>query len=321
MNTAIALAVFNRPDITESVFEAIAQARPSRLFVFADGPRSPAEAELCERARAVVEEVDWDCDVKYDYSDENLGCKRRITSGIDWVFSHVDEAIILEDDCVPDPTFFPFCAAMLARYRDDPRIMMITGSNYVDHWKEDRQSYHLSHLGSVWGWASWKRAWDFYDVAMAAWGNDDIKAQIRDLIANEEIYQFQSGRFDRLHADVDDRHCWDLQWIHTRLVQSGLTVVPALNLISNRGNTDGRGLPAEHPLANLPVSPVSFPLVEPPAVAVDRAYDEQHVRRQVEWWDLQARRREQERVRSRSMHRRVARKLRRVPSLVSKKDS
>jgi hypothetical protein len=280
LNTAVGLCIFDRPDTTELVFQAIARAKPKKLFVFADGPRSPAEAEVCESARAVTRKVSWDCDVKYDYSEENLGCALRTASGIDWVFSEVDEAIILDDDCIPDPTFFPFCEAMLERYRDDPRVMMVTGSNYLQHWKDDRQSYHFSHFGSVWGWASWKRSWEYYDLTMAAWSDEDVKARIRDLLSDDEVFTYQARRFDWRNSDpAARRHSWDLPWVFARLAQGGLSVVPSVNLITNVGNTEGRGIAPDHPIAHLRSASMSSPLRFQPEVEVDRDYDKLHVQR------------------------------------------
>ena len=212
LNTPVILSIFNRPESTGRVFEAIAQAKPRQLFVFADGPRSAADADLCAQARAVVEKVDWACDVKYHYSETNLGARECYKSGVDWAFSEVDEGIVLDDDCVPDPTFFVFSEDMLERYRHDPRVMMVCGTNYLGHWKEDRQSYHFSHFGSVWGWASWKRAWAFYDASMSAWGDENVKERIRDLLANDEVFALQARRFDRLYGEPQDRHSWDLPW-------------------------------------------------------------------------------------------------------------
>jgi len=309
LSTPVALSVFNRPSTTERVFKAIAQARPRQLFVFADGPRSPDDARLCAHALAVVDNVDWECDVRYDVSAQNLGARRRYASGVDWVFSHVDEAIILDDDCLPDPTFFPFCEAMLERHRDDPRVMMVCGTNYLQRWKDDQQSYHFSHFGSVWGWATWKRAWELYDVEMKRWADAEVKQRIRDLLDDDEVFESQARRFDRLTADTEDRHSWDLPWSLARLAHGGLTVVPAVSLVVNLGNADGRGLPLDHPLATIPVAPMRFPLQEPAAVAVDREYDKLHIRRIFEWWEHQSELREQSRLRSRSAHRRVARKL------------
>jgi hypothetical protein len=288
LKTPVALVVFNRPHLTELVFRTIARARPRLLFVVADGPRSSEEAELCRQTRAVVERVDWDCDVRINFSDVNLGPRRRCSSGFDWVFSQVESAILLEDDCVPDPTFFRFCEEMLECYRDDRRVMMITGSNYLRTWKADTQSYHFSYFGSPWGWASWRRAWAFYDDLMKAWGDEDVKRRIRDFLADDECFTFQAPRFDAVYADAGGRRSWDLRWHFARLAQGGLTVVPAVNLISNRGCLGGTSLPPTHPLANLPTAPITFPLWPPTSVAVDHLYDKQHVRRIYEWYRLQA---------------------------------
>lgn len=279
LDTPVVLTIFNRPDLTELVFQAIARARPRRLFVLADGPRSPDEVELCERTRAVARKVDWDCDLRVDVSDVNLGCRRRCASGFDWVFSQVDTAIFLDDDCVPDPTFFPFCEVMLDHYREDTRMMMITGSNYLGTWKADTQGYHFSYFGSPWGWASWKRAWNFYDVTMRAWGDQENHARIRDVLADEECFALQAGRFSSIYENPADRHSWDLPWSLARLLQSGLTIVPAVNLISNIGCLGGSTLTATHPIANLPTAPMSFPIRFHASVAVDRLYDKRHMRR------------------------------------------
>ncbi len=285
VRSPIALSVFNRPESTERVMETIRAARPKQLFVFADGPRTDEEAGLCTQARTLVENVDWDCEAKYDYSQSNLGARRRYASGVDWVFSHVEDAIVLDDDCVADPTFFTFCDQMLEQYRDDPRIMMVCGTNYLGQWKSDRQSYHFSYFGAVWGWATWRRAWKLYDGSMDAWGDEEVREGIRALLEDEELYALQARRFDRLYHETQDRHSWDLPWSLTRLAHGGLTVMPSVNLVQNLGNTDGRGLPPEHPLANLAVGSLAFPLRPPRALRVDREYDRLHMRRIFEWWE------------------------------------
>jgi hypothetical protein len=306
LETAVALSVFDRPDTTRRVFAAIAAARPRRLFVFADGPRSPEEARRCELALAETTAVDWDCDVQWDVADENLGARLRYSSGVDWVFSEVDEAIVLDDDCLPDPTFFRFCEELLDRYRHDPRVMMVCGTNYLERWQDDRQSYHFSCYGGVWGWATWKRAWHLYDRTLSDWGDEQIRARVQAFVADEEHYAIQAARFDRLYADPTDRHSWDLPWLLTRLSHEGLTVVPAVNLVENLGNTDGRGLPPAHPLARLPMGALLPPLRPPAQVAPDREYDRRHIRRIIDWWDEQARRAQAARP---SRARRVARRL------------
>jgi hypothetical protein len=296
--------MFDRPELTKRVLHSIAEARPRDLFIFADGPRSPEEAELCAQAREITQRVDWDCNVHYNFSDSNMGTRHRMASGISWVFSQVEEAIILEDDCIPHPSFFVFCEEMLERYRTDERVLMVSGANYLERWKQDRQSYHFSHFGATYGWATWRRAWRYYDVNMAAWADAEVKARVRDLLADEEVFAFQASRFDRRYADTDGKKSWDIPWIFGRLAQAGLAVVPAGNLVTNVGNVPGRGNPPDHPLSNLRISPMSFPLRPPSCIGVDREYDRLHVRRIYKWWDLQRQ------APSRALHQRLARKLR-----------
>src|SRR5437868_7090749 len=158
--TPVALIIFRRPQFTEQVFQALARVQPRQLFVIADGPRPDVEgeAELCRATRAIIDRVDWQCEVIKNYLETNLGCGRRPATGISWVFDQVEEAIILEDDCVPGPSFFPFCEELLARYRDDERIMHIAGSTYEHGLLPTPYSYCFSHFNGAWGWASWRRA-------------------------------------------------------------------------------------------------------------------------------------------------------------------
>src|SRR5687767_13684909 len=164
--TPVALLVFNRPQATARVFEAVARARPPRLLVVADGPRAdrPDDGELCHQTRAIIERVDWPCEVMKDYSDTNLGCRKRVSSGLDWVFSNVADAIILEDDCLPEPSFFPFCEELLERYRDDERVAMIRAGNFLEGRRVASTSYYFSRWFHIWGWATWARAWKHNDV-------------------------------------------------------------------------------------------------------------------------------------------------------------
>src|SRR5512139_3287315 len=171
LKTPVAFIIFNRPDTAERVFAEIAKARPPKLLVVADGPRAnrSGEAEKCAATRAIIDRVDWDCEVLTNFSDTNLGCKNRVSSGIDWVFEQVPEAIILEDDCLPHPTFFRFCEELLERYRDDERIGMISGDNFQLGQKRTDASYYFSRYNHIWGWASWRRAWRHYDREASAW--------------------------------------------------------------------------------------------------------------------------------------------------------
>ena len=159
LKTPVAFIIFNRPSLTQIVFNTIRQAKPKQLFVIADGARFPEEKEKCQQARDIIRQVDWDCEVLANYSDVNLGCGKRISSGISWVFEHVEAAIILEDDCLPHLSFFRYCENLLDYYRDDERVMAIGGDNFQDGNKKTPYSYYFSKYPHVWGWATWRRAW------------------------------------------------------------------------------------------------------------------------------------------------------------------
>ena len=165
MKTPVLFLVFNRPDTTKQVFEAIRQAQPPRLYIASDGHRSDREGEW-EKVKTVrdyvVNNIDWDCEVKTLFREKNLGCRIAVSTAISWFFENEEQGIILEDDCFPDQSFFPFCEELLWKYQDDKRIMMITGTNSLGTWKSELQSYHFSIYGSIWGWATWKRAWNLY---------------------------------------------------------------------------------------------------------------------------------------------------------------
>jgi hypothetical protein len=275
MKTPVAFFIFRRPDTTEKVFEAIRQAKPSKLFVVADGPRPdrPGEAEKCTATRALIERVDWDCEVIKNYSDVNLSARIRVSSGLDWVFEMVEEAIILEDDCLPNPSFFPFCETLLDWYREDKRIMMISGNNVLGEWKSDSQSYHFSYYGSIWGWASWRRAWQYYDVDIKLWQNPEARKKIKDILANNYQYQVRAKNFDDAYSKKVD--AWDYQWSFARLLQSGLSIVPCVNLISNIGfGEDATNTKSANSIvANLKTENIEFPLKFNTITVADRKYD------------------------------------------------
>lgn len=171
LNTPVAFIIFNRPDTTRRVFEMIRQAQPPKLLVIADGAREnhPSDRQNCAAAKGIIAEVDWDCEVTTNYSDRNLGCRDRLASGLNWVFEQVPEAIILEDDCLPHSSFFRFCEEMLLKYRNDNRIMHIGGNNFQMQKSRTNDSYYFSRYNHCWGWASWGRAWQHYDVDMKLW--------------------------------------------------------------------------------------------------------------------------------------------------------
>jgi hypothetical protein len=273
LQTPVAFLIFNRPDVTARVFAEIARARPRKLLVVADGARTdrPGEREACENTRAIVERVDWDCEVLTNFSEVNLGCRRRVSSGITWVFEQVEEAIIIEDDCLPDPTFFKFCEELLARFREDERVMMLSGDNFQFGQKRTPYSYYFSRMMHVWGWASWRRAWQHYDVEMKLWAGLRDTQWLLDLLGDEEAAAFWRDVFDRTAAGHDT---WDFQWVFACWAQHGLSALPERNLVTNIGFGAGAThTHAETRAANIPAVALEFPLRHPPHVVREREAD------------------------------------------------
>ena len=270
LKTPITLLIFNRPDTTEKVFEAIRQARPQKLFVIADGPRldKPGEAEKCAATRAIIERVDWECEVFKNYSDVNLGCGKRPATGISWVFEQVEEAIILEDDCLPHPTFFRFCEELLEKYRDESQVLSICGSNYK--MGNQSYSYYFSRYFICWGWATWRRAWYNFDFEMKRLPGLLEKGWLEEFLGDPKVAQLWHKNFQKVYC-ASPIHIWDYQWQFAAWLQNGLFIRPNANLISNLGF----GAEATHTIdnysyyASLPFKPISFPLEHPQTIVRD----------------------------------------------------
>jgi len=235
LKTAVAFFVFNRPDVTRQVFERIRSARPPILLLVADGPRPayPEDIECCTAVRDIVNQVDWSCTVYKEFSERNLGCRRRVSSGLDWVFSQVSEAIILEDDCLPNPTFFRFCEELLERYRDDERVMHIGGCNFQGGQKHGDASYYFSRYNHIWGWASWNRAWRHYNVAMPSFPKFENAGKIKDIFDDKAIQRYWLDIFKRVYSG--SLLTWDYQWTYAMWQQNRLAILPNQNLVTNIG--------------------------------------------------------------------------------------
>lgn len=275
MNTAVVLIVFNRPQRAERVLECIRQAKPSKLFVIADGARlnRPGEAQQCEATRAIFDRVDWDCTVLKNFSDINLGCKRRIASGLDWVFEQVEDAIILEDDCLPDPNFFSFCDTLLEHYRNDTRIMMVSGNNFQFDRPQSPYDYYFSRYALIWGWATWRRAWQKFDVQMKHWRPLRDRGWLKELFDDAEAVRYWTELFDRVEQCEFD--CWAPAWMYSCWIENGLSIAPARNLVSNIGfeQTATNTTDANSPFANTPTQSIHLPLKHPPLMIRDAEAD------------------------------------------------
>ena len=266
LTTPVALLIFNRPDTTARVFEAIRQAKPPKLLVVADGPRAdkPDDIEKCKAARAIVEGVDWDCEVLKNYSDLNLGCGKRPATGITWVFEQVEETIILEDDCLPHPSFFRFCQDLLDYYRNDQRIMAISGDNFQFGRKRTEYSYYFSRYNHIWGWASWRRAWKYFDYDLKLWPKIRKENWITSILENRKVVKYWTKNFQRTYEG--DTTVWDYRWTFACWIQNGLTILPNVNLVSNIGFGEDatHTIASKSRVANLPVKEMNFPLKHPP---------------------------------------------------------
>jgi hypothetical protein len=276
LTTPVALFVFNRPETTQKVFSAIAAYKPARLFLIADGPRAEkaGEKEACEQVREVLSHVDWPCEVETNFAADNLGCQERIISGIDWVFTHVDEAIFLEDDCLPDPSFFRFCQVLLEKYRGDSRVAAISGTNLVEQYTPPEASYFFSQLGGNWGWATWKSEWQHYDRHLKDWPELKRQKMLSDIFDEPEAVAYWTTIFDDMFQNKG-RNTWDYQWLYTQLKNNALTVVPYVNLVVNIGFGEGATHTSRQD-SRFPISatPMEFPLKHPkssvPARTIDR---------------------------------------------------
>ncbi|MGA8088995.1 MAG: hypothetical protein WCA10_17100 [Terracidiphilus sp.] len=263
----VVLIVFNRPEPTRRVFEAIAKARPSRLLVIADGPRLDrrGESDRCADVRQIVSSVDWPCKVVTNFAAENMGCRRRVISGLNWVFSLVEEAIILEDDCLPDQSFFRYCTELLARYRENRQIGMIAGFNFEGSFRHP-SSYYFSSLVPIWGWATWRRSWQQYEEEMKGWPEARRSGMLRRLFPDGRVVAYWEKMFDGM-VDGTGPNTWDYQWVYTSWTRNWLNIVPATNLIQNIGfGDDATHTRKSDPLATIRADTMHFPLRHPSTI-------------------------------------------------------
>lgn len=264
LKTPVAFIIFNRPDTTERVFAEIAKAKPPKLLVIGDGARVNRDGEAAKvtTVRAIIDRVDWDCEVLTNYSNVNLGCKIRVSSGIDWVFEQVEEAIILEDDCLPHPSFFRFCEELLERYRDDERIGMISGDNYQFDRIRTRDSYYFSRYMHIWGWATWRRAWKNYDVRINIWPKMRDDDWLKSIIYKKNQRKYWMQIFNAVYEGKIDT--WDYQWVLISMTQGFVSITPEINLISNIGfGPDATHTHGFNIYSNMKTKEMIFPLTHP----------------------------------------------------------
>lgn len=278
LEAPILFLVFNRPDNTRAVLEQIRKARPGVLYVAADGPRPDieGEAEACQQVRQLVlSGITWPCELKTLLRDTNLGCRLAVSSAIDWFFKHVEEGIILEDDCLPDVSFFCFCQELLRRYREDCRVMMICGNNFQPV-SRGNCSYFFSRYLQIWGWATWRRAWSTYDVSMRGWPHFRKRKEMMAFMQHSTARRARR-MFD--DASKPSYSAWDAQWCFACWSHQGLCIMPRMNLVTNIGST-GTHMKVYDPQMHVAAHCMPFPLQHPQSVCPDEdadRYTEQYV--------------------------------------------
>lgn len=272
--TPVAIIFFNRPHTLARIFDVLRQVRPDRLYLIADGPRPdrPDDADKCTAARAVAASVDWPCRIERNYAEANLGCRRRTVSGLDWLFAQADDAIVLEDDCLPAPTFFRYCGELLDRYRGDTRIATIGGHVMQGPSTVAGPSYRFSRYPSLWGWAGWRRSWAMFDDALSEWPALAASGWLERRFPTPGAAPYWRMIFNQMRAGFDT---WDFRMNFACFRHDALSIHPAVNLVANIGfgpeaTNDRR---ADHPAARRRARDIGFPLVHPAAVSPDAAAD------------------------------------------------
>lgn len=270
-STPILFVVFNRIDTTKQVFEEIRRIKPSSLFIAADGPRASHadDKEKCETVRQyVLSGIDWDCSVATLFRDENLGCGRAVSGAITWFFSQVEQGIILEDDCLPSDSFFSYCEVLLNKYKDTDQIMHIAGHNPLDTCDCDGSSYYFANVQHCWGWASWRRAWIQYSFDIHP--SSRLKS-VNKYFLNRYVFKYWKRIFDSMQRH--EINTWDYQWTYCILMNNGICINPAKNLVSNIGFASG----AHYSNPEMPTAPryELDSLVHPLSVELDQKYIKQ----------------------------------------------
>lgn len=274
MKKPVVFIIFNRPNTTAVVFEEIRKYEPNRLFVIADGPRKNknGEADLCNEVRNIIK-IDWECNVTYIYSDTNLGCQKRISTGLTEVFSLVEEAIILEDDCFPNKDFFIYCEQLLDRYANNDNIMAISGNNFLDNNVKIKDSYYFSKLPHCWGWATWAKSWQKWDENLTNWPDLKRTDEFYSNFPNKVSCEYWSGIFDSCYKKLNNSS-WDYIWFYSLLNNKGLAILPRVNLVSNIGfNEDATHTKGDSELSAIPTLSIDFPLIHPNNITVNKEAD------------------------------------------------
>lgn len=274
-DTPILFITFNRPEETFRVLERISKVKPAKLYIASDGARKNVDNEaiiVSDLRNFILSKIDWKCDVKTLFRDKNLGCKYAVSSAIDWFFDNEEQGIILEDDILPDISFFAYCRQLLEKYKHDERIMQINGYNPVNYKTEN--SYIFSKYGTIWGWASWRRAWKYYDVEMKNWSKVRNNSNYDYFYLNKNEKKVRLKIFDKVYENQIDT--WDYQWAFAKLLNKGLSIFPAVNLIENIGFNSNATHTKFKPLQYFESQKIVFPLIHQLKLEKSEKFDKKY---------------------------------------------
>lgn len=264
--TPVAYIAYNRPSHAARTFRLVAQAKPETLFIILDGPKDdvPGDAEKCAAVRNLLSQIDWKCNVRLNVSADNIGSRKRVQSGLDWVFRHVDRAIVVEDDCLLDPTFFQFADELLAYYENDSRIGVICAQG--DELPSNGSSYHASRYPLLWGWATWRRTWQLYEPDIESWRSTRTSNLLMNALKNPLAVAYWRGQLDRTYAGLDT---WDYQVNYCCWRHDLICIHPTVNMLSNIGfDAEATNTVRRHTPFGRAATRMRFPIRHPATLAV-----------------------------------------------------
>lgn len=272
----ILFITFNRPGTTQIVFNALKKVKPAKLYVFNDGPRlgNDSDKEARNEISRILNQVDWDCELKVNLCENNLGCGIGVSTAISWAFNNEDRLIVLEDDTVPAVPFYNYCSELLEKYKDDSRICMISGNNYTEEHNGSDNSYFFSKYGHIWGWATWKRVWDKFDLEMKDWPFFKDSNQLQNIFSRKREQRYFNDYFKRIY----DKKCvnaWGPQWFYCRIKNYGFSIVPRNNLVTNIG-VKGVHTGKETKAHFKPINEHYIIVKEPKFILCNEYYDKYH---------------------------------------------
>ena len=280
MDVPILLLIWKRPSHTSRVINSIRQICPKKIYISSDGPikNDRENKRLVELVREIVlKEINWDCEIFTNFSNINKGCKIAVTEGINWFFRNEQEGIIIEDDCLPSKDFFYYCQSLLEKYRYDERIWSICGNGYQNDLSKNKESYFFSKYADVWGWATWRRCWKFYDPDIKSWGGERKVPLLKDLFENVREFKYWKKIFDNLYYKKQP-NTWDYQWQYLCFFNAGMSCMPHTNLVENFGFGEEATHTFQDPLRFnnklKKVGRLNFPLNHPTEISISKECDD-----------------------------------------------